>query len=47
VQKVSFASAALGRRAQQPEAARQLMAFLGSPEAAPMIAATGLDPIRR
>ncbi|MBC9179047.1 substrate-binding domain-containing protein [Pseudoroseomonas ludipueritiae] len=47
VQKVSFASAALGRRAQQPEAARQLMTFLSSPEAAPMIAATGLDPIRR
>jgi molybdate transport system substrate-binding protein len=47
VQKVSYASAALGSRAQQPEAARQLIAFLGSPEVAPLVAETGLDPIRR
>ncbi|MBP0493802.1 substrate-binding domain-containing protein [Pararoseomonas indoligenes] len=47
VQKVSLAAAALTVRARQPEAARELIAFLGAPEAAEAIAATGLDPIRR
>lgn len=45
--RVSLASAALARRARQPGAARQLIAFLASPEAAEAIAATGLDPLRR
>jgi molybdate transport system substrate-binding protein len=47
VQKVSLASAALATRARQPEAARQLMAFLSSPEVVEVVASTGLDPIRR
>ncbi len=47
VQSVSIAAAALTTRTRQPEAARQLMAFLSAPEAAEAIAATGLDPIRR
>jgi molybdate transport system substrate-binding protein len=47
LQRVSIAAAALARRAQQPEAARQLVAFLTSSAAAETIAATGLDPIRR
>ncbi|MFC0386421.1 substrate-binding domain-containing protein [Muricoccus vinaceus] len=45
--RVSLASAALARRARQPGAARQLIAFLASPEAAEAVAATGLDPLRR
>jgi molybdate transport system substrate-binding protein len=47
VQRVSLASAALTTRARQPEAARQLVTFLSSPEMAEVIASTGLDPIRR
>jgi molybdate transport system substrate-binding protein len=47
VQRVSFASAAVATQARQPAAARQLIAFLGSPEASTVIAETGLDPIRR
>ena len=47
VQKVSMASAMLAAKARQPEAARQLMAFLSAPEAAEAVASTGLDPIRR
>lgn len=47
LQRVSLASAALATRATQPEAARQLVAYLASPEAAEVIASTGLDPIRR
>jgi molybdate transport system substrate-binding protein len=47
VQRVSFASAAVATHARQPEAARQLLAFLASPEASAVIAETGLDPIRR
>ena len=47
VQRVSFAAAAIATRARQPEAARQFVAFLASPEAASAIAETGLDPIRR
>lgn len=46
VQRVSIAAAALATRARQPEAARQLIAFLASPDAAEAIAATGLDPVR-
>jgi molybdate transport system substrate-binding protein len=47
VQRVSMAAAALATRARQPEAARQLMAFLSSPGVAEVVASTGLDPIRR
>ena len=47
VQRVSIAAAALATRARQPEAARQLMAFLSSPGVAEVVASTGLDPIRR
>jgi molybdate transport system substrate-binding protein len=47
VQRVSIAAAAIATRARQPAAARQLIDFLASPDAAEAIAATGLDPIRR
>ena len=47
VQNVALASGVLAARARQPEAARQLLAYLGSPEVASEVAATGLDPIRR
>jgi molybdate transport system substrate-binding protein len=47
VQRVSLASAAVATHARQPEAARQLLAFLASPDASAVIAETGLDPIRR
>ena len=47
MQRVSIAAAALATRARQPEAARQLMAFLSSPGVAEVVASTGLDPIRR
>jgi molybdate transport system substrate-binding protein len=40
----SFA-AALTSKAQQPEAARALIRFLASPEAAPVIAKAGLTPV--
>lgn len=47
LQRVSVAAGVLATRARQPGAARQLLAFLASPEAAGAVAATGLDPIRR
>lgn len=47
VQRPSTAAAVLATRARQPEAARQLIAFLASSDAAEAVAATGLDPIRR
>jgi molybdate transport system substrate-binding protein len=47
LQNVSYAAAAVATRARQPEAARAFVAFLGSADAAPAVAATGLDPIRR
>jgi molybdate transport system substrate-binding protein len=47
VQRVSIAAAAIATKAQQPQAARQLLAFLTSPEAEAAITATGLDAIKR
>ncbi len=47
LQRVSVAAAVIATKARQPEAARQLIAFLASPEAAEDVKATGLDPIRR
>jgi molybdate transport system substrate-binding protein len=47
LQKVAFAAAAIGSRSQQPAAARELIAFLAAPPAAPLIAETGLDPLKR
>jgi molybdate transport system substrate-binding protein len=47
VQRVSIAAGMIATRAAEPAAARQLLAFLSSAEAAAAIAATGLDPIRR
>jgi molybdate transport system substrate-binding protein len=47
VQRVSLASSALATKARQPEAARRLVAYLGSREVAEVVASTGLDPIRR
>ena len=41
------AAAAIATRARQPAAARQLVDFLASRDAAEVVAATGLDPIRR
>jgi molybdate transport system substrate-binding protein len=47
VRRVSLASSALATKARQPEAARRLVAYLGSREVAEVVASTGLDPIRR
>ena len=47
LQRVSIAAAVIATKSRQPEAARQLIAFLASPEAADAIASTGLDPIKR
>jgi molybdate transport system substrate-binding protein len=47
VQRVTVFSAGLVRTAPQPEAGRQLMAFLASAEVAEAVASTGLDPISR
>ncbi len=47
VQKVSIAAAVIATKSKQPEAARQLIAFLASREATDAIASTGLDPIKR
>jgi ABC-type molybdate transport system substrate-binding protein len=41
------AAAAIATRARQPAAARQLIDFLAPRDAAEIVAATGLDPIRR
>jgi molybdate transport system substrate-binding protein len=46
-QRVSIAASALATRAREPAAARQLVAFQTSAEAAEAIAETGLDPIGR
>ena len=46
VQRVGIAAGVVATRARQPAAARELIAFLASPEAAEAVAATGLDPIR-
>ncbi len=45
VQRVTVFSAGIATASKQPEAARQLIRYLQSPEAAPTIAKTGLEPI--
>jgi molybdate transport system substrate-binding protein len=45
LQQETFFSAALGSSARQPDAARALLRFLASPEAAPAIAKAGLAPL--
>ena len=45
VQKVSVFSAGVIKTSRQPEAARALIRFLASPEAASTVARTGLEPI--
>lgn len=45
VQRVSVFSAGIATGAKQPEAARELIRYLGSAAAAPTIAKTGLEPI--
>ena len=47
VQRVTVFSAAIAKSAGAPDAARALIAFFGSPEAAPIIRRTGLEPIAR
>ncbi|HYK80886.1 MAG TPA: substrate-binding domain-containing protein, partial [Micropepsaceae bacterium] len=44
VQQVTIFSAGIGRNAQQPDAAKALVRFLTSPEAAPTLRETGLQP---
>jgi molybdate transport system substrate-binding protein len=45
VQRVTVFSAGLAAGAKEPEAAKKLIACLGSPEAAPVIRKTGLEPL--
>ena len=45
VQKVTTFSAGIAAGSENPEAARELIACLGSPEAAPVIEKTGLEPV--
>ncbi|WGF89291.1 substrate-binding domain-containing protein [Marinivivus vitaminiproducens] len=45
VQRVTTFSAGIADGAAEPEAGRQLIAYLSSKEAAPVIAETGLDPL--
>ncbi|MFJ5370698.1 substrate-binding domain-containing protein, partial [Bosea sp. CER48] len=45
VQRVTIFSAGLAAGAKEPEAAKALIACLGSADAAPTIRKTGLDPI--
>jgi molybdate transport system substrate-binding protein len=47
IQRVTVFSAAIAKSAGAPEAARALIAFFVSPEAAPIIRRTGLEPIAR
>ena len=47
VQKVTTFSAGIAAGSENPETARELIACLGSPEAAPVIEATGLEPVPR
>jgi molybdate transport system substrate-binding protein len=44
VQQVTVFSAGIKRRAPQPDAAKALLRFLTSPEAAPTLRETGLQP---
>ena len=45
VQRVTIFSAGVATKAREPQAARALIAFFVSPEAAPTIAKTGLEPL--
>jgi len=45
VQRVTVFSAGIATASKQPDAARQLIRYLNSPEAAPTIAKTGLEPL--
>lgn len=45
VQRPTIFSAGIAANARQPEAARALIRFLASPEAAPVLERTGLEPI--
>ena len=45
VQRVTVFSAGIATASKQPDAARQLIRHLNSPEAAPTIAKTGLEPL--
>ncbi len=47
VQRASIAAGVIATKSRNPEAARQLINFLASPEVANVIASTGLDPIKR
>lgn len=47
LQQVTVFSAGIAAGSRQPDAARELIRFLASPAAAPAVAATGLDPVRR
>ena len=47
VQLPTIFSAGIAANARQPEAARALIRFLASPEAAPVLARTGLEPMNR
>lgn len=46
VQKATYFSAGIGAKAKEPEAARELVRFLRSEEAAPVIERNGLEPAR-
>jgi molybdate transport system substrate-binding protein len=46
LQRVTVFSAGVAAGSQQPEAARDLIRFLSSPDAAEAVKATGLDPMR-
>lgn len=46
IQRITVFSAGIATGAKEPAAARALIAFLASPEAAPAIARTALDPVR-
>ena len=46
VQKVTVFSAGIGAKSQSPEAARELIRYFRSASAAPIIAQTGLEPIK-
>ena len=47
VQRVTVFSAGITTKAREPEAARQLIRFLGAPAAAPTITRSGLEPVAR
>ena len=46
VQKITIFSAAVSTAAQQPDAAKSLIDFLRSPQAAPVLIKSGLEPIQ-